>query len=115
MSVANIATTGIITTWGNKYGCFADNFIDLELVDNDGNIKNHRDMEILNPYSTENSFSNISLSPSYIITEANVKLHPIFDDEEAVFVPFDNLEDALDMVIETWETWCRFITCCSFL
>ena len=31
---ANIATTGIVTTWGNAYGCFADNFIDLELVDN---------------------------------------------------------------------------------
>jgi hypothetical protein len=97
---ANIATTGIITTWGNKYGCFADNFIDIELVDNDGNIKNHHDMEILNPYAIDNGFSNISLSPPYIITEANVKLHPIFEDEEAVFVPFDNLEDALDMVLK---------------
>ena len=96
---ANIATTGIVTTWGNTYGCFADNFIDLELVDNDGNIKNHRDMDISNPYSTDHEFTNISFSPSYIITEATVKLYPVFDDEEAVFVPFDNLEDALDMVI----------------
>jgi hypothetical protein len=96
---ANIATTGIVTTWGNTYGCFADNFIDLELVDNDGNIKHHRDMDISNPYSTDHEFTNISFSPSYIITEATVKLYPIFDDEEAVFVPFDNLEDALDMVI----------------
>jgi len=97
---ANIATTGIVTTWGNKYGCFADNFIDLELVDNDGNIRNHHDMEISNPYATDNNFTNISLSPPYVITEITVKLFPIFDDEEAVFVPFDNVEDALDMVLE---------------
>jgi len=96
---ANIATTGVVTTWGNTYGCFADNFIDLELVDNDGTIKHHRDMEISNPYTTEQGFTNISLSPSYIITETTVKLYPVFDDEEAVFVPFDNLEDALDMIL----------------
>ena len=96
---ANIATTGIVTTWGNAYGCFADNFIDLELVDMQGNIKHHRDINISNPYTTDNEFTNISLSPSYIITEATVKLFPVFDDEDAVFVPFDNLEDALDMVL----------------
>ncbi|MCJ7570775.1 MAG: FAD-binding protein [Candidatus Thermoplasmatota archaeon] len=97
---ANIATTGIITTWGNKYGCFADNFIDLEIVDNEGTIKNHHDIDIPNPYTTDNTFSNISLSPSYIITKATAKLFPVFDDEEAVLVPFDNLKDALDMVLE---------------
>jgi len=96
---ANIATTGIVTTWGNAYGCFADNFIDLELVDMQGNIKHHRDINISNPYTTDNEFTNISLSPSYIITEATVKLFPVFDDEDVVFVPFDNLEDALDMVL----------------
>lgn len=97
---ANIATTGIVTTWGNTYGCFADNFIDLELVDMDGNIRHHHDLEISNPYATDNGFTNISLSPSYIITEVTVKLFPVFDTEEAVFVPFDNIHDALDMVLE---------------
>jgi heterodisulfide reductase subunit C len=97
---ANVATTGVITTWGNRYGCLADNFIDLQLVDNDGNIKNHRDMDISNPYTTEHGFTNISLSPSYIITETTAKLFPVFDDEEAILVPFDNLEDALDMVLK---------------
>lgn len=97
---ANIATTGVITTWGNSYGCLADNFIDLVIVDNDGNIKKHSDMGISNPYTTEHGFTNISLSPSYIITEATAKLFPVFDDEEAILVPFDNLKDAMDMVIE---------------
>ena len=97
---ANIATTGIVTTWGNSYGCFADNFIDLQLVDNDGVIKTHHDLEISNPYAVDNGFANISLSPPYILTETTVKLYPVFDDEEAVMVPFDNVEDALDAVIE---------------
>jgi len=97
---ANLATTGIVTTWGNTYGCFADNFIDLELVDADGVVKKHHEMDISNPYTVDNGFANISLSPSYIITESTVKLFPIFDDEEAVLVPFDNVEDALDMVLE---------------
>jgi hypothetical protein len=97
---ANIATTGIVTTWGNTYGCFADNFIDLTLVDNDGNIKSHHELEIANPYATDNGFTNISLSPSYIVTESTVKLFPVFGDEEAIFVPFDNVEDALDVVLE---------------
>ncbi|MCU0850239.1 MAG: FAD-binding protein [Candidatus Thermoplasmatota archaeon] len=97
---ANIATTGIVTTWGNSYGCFADNFIDLQLVDNDGVIKTHHDLEISNPYAVDNGFANISLSPPYIITETTVKLYPVFNDEEAVMVPFDNVEDALDAVIE---------------
>ena len=97
---ANIATTGIVTTWGNAYGCFADNFIDLELVDTDGTIKKHHELEISNPYAVDNGFANISLSPPYIVTECTVKLFPVFDDEEAVLVPFDNVEDALDMVLE---------------
>ncbi|PNX54176.1 MAG: hypothetical protein BV458_00790 [Thermoplasmata archaeon M9B2D] len=97
---ANIATTGIVTTWGNTYGCFADNFIDLELVDTEGTIRHHHELEISNPYATDNGFANISLSPPYIITEVTVKLFPIFDDEEVVFVPFDNVKDALEMVLE---------------
>jgi hypothetical protein len=96
----NIASTGIISTWGNRYGAFADNFIDLTTVDDEGNIKNHSDWEIDNPYSTEPGFTNITLSPPVIITEAVVKLYPVFDDEEAVIVPFDNLRDAYRLLIK---------------
>ena len=91
---SNILTTGIISTWGNKYGAFADNFIDLTTVDDEGNIKKHSDWERNNPYSTEPGFTNLSLTPPVIVTEAVVKLHPVFDDEEAVLIPFDNLRDA---------------------
>jgi len=97
---SNILTTGIISTWGNKYGAFADNFIDLTTVDDEGNIKKHSDWDRNNPYSTESGFTNLSLTPSVIVTEAVVKLHPVFDDEEAVLVPFDNIRDAYRLLIK---------------
>jgi UDP-N-acetylenolpyruvoylglucosamine reductase len=93
----NIASTGILSTWGNKYGWAADNFIDLESVDDEGNINRHSDLEIKNPYSTEYGFTNISLTPPLIVTQATVRLNPVFDDEEAVFVPFENIKDALHL------------------
>ena len=97
---SNILTTGIISTWGNRYGAFADNFIDLTTVDDEGDIKKHSDWERNNPYSTEPGFTNLSLTPSCIVTEAVVKLHPVFDDEEAVLVPFDNLREAYRLLIK---------------
>jgi hypothetical protein len=97
---SNILTTGIISTWGNRYGAFADNFIDLTTIDGEGNIKKHSDLERNNPYSTEPGFTNLNLTPSVIVTEAVVKLHPVFDDEEAVLVPYENLRDAYRLLIK---------------
>jgi hypothetical protein len=96
---ANVASTGIITTWQNRYGWAADNFIDLEIVDDNGDIKKNSDTDIINPYSTEGGFTDIKLTPPGIITEITVKLHPIFDDEEIVLVPFEKLKDALRMIM----------------
>jgi|GEM_PF-154210 len=96
---SNIATTGIISTWGNNYGSFADNFVTVTIVDDTGTIKNHSDVTIANPYAAETGFANVTLITSKIITESVVKLHPIFDDEVAVFVPFTELKDALHMLV----------------
>jgi len=96
----NIASVGIISTWGNTYGWGSDNFINATLIDSKGNIIHHNDEDLVNPYSTNNSFTNLTLTPSTIITEANVKLHQIFEDEEAVLVPFENLDKALDLALE---------------
>jgi hypothetical protein len=96
---ANLASTGICTTWGNSYGWASDNYVDVQLVDEEGNIFNHSEMEIKNPYSVEHGLTSLKLSPPGILTEAIVKLHPIFEDEEAVFIPFENLKDALKMAL----------------
>lgn len=96
----NIATFGIISPWGNQYGGGPENYIDLTMIDAKGTIIHQSDPSIENPYTTNNKFTNLTLSPSKIITEATVKLHPIFKDEEAVFVPFERLEDALTLALE---------------
>jgi hypothetical protein len=95
----NIATFGIISPWGNNWGGGPENYIDLTLVDAMGTITHQSDQDVINPYTTNNKFTNLTLTPSKIITEATVKLHPIFKDEEALFVPFEHLEDALDFAL----------------
>jgi len=97
---SNIATTGICTTWSNYYGQSTDNYIDLELVDNEGNIIRQSDKEIPNPYAAEHGFTSLSLTPPGIITEAIVKLHPIIEDEQAILIPFENLKDAYDLALK---------------
>jgi UDP-N-acetylenolpyruvoylglucosamine reductase len=96
----NIASFGIISTWGNSYGWGSDNFTDAELVDSEGNIIHHSDEKITNPYATKYSFANLTLTPSRIITEATVKLHPVFKDEEAALIPFEKLDDAVEFAIK---------------
>ncbi len=97
---ANLASTGICTTWGNTYGWASDNYIDVELVDEEGTIFHHSEMGINNPYSVEHGLVSLQLYPPGIITEAIMKLHPVFKDEETVFVPFDNLKDAVNMALK---------------
>lgn len=95
----NIATFGIISPWGNNWGGGPENYVDLTLVDSHGTVMHQSDQDIANPYTTNNKFTNLTLTPSKIITEATVKLHPMFKDEEALFVPFERLEDALDLAL----------------
>ncbi len=94
---ANIASTGICTTWGNTYGWATDNYVDVELVDDEGKIFHQSDMEINNPYSAEHGLTAIKLTPPGIATTAIVKLHPIFKNEDIVVIPYDNLKDAVNM------------------
>ncbi len=99
----NIASVGIISTWGNNYGWGSDNFVDATLIDSKGKIIHSSDKDIINPYSTNNKFTNLTLTPDKIITEATVKLHPIFKKEEAFFIPFEKLEDALNLAVDLAE------------
>ena len=55
------------------------------------------DKDIPNPYASEQGLLSLSLIPSVIVTQLTLKLHQILDDEEAIFIPFNNLSDALDM------------------
>ena len=97
---SNIASTGICTTWSNYYGQSTDNYIDLEFVDDEGNIFRYSDKDVPNPYAAEHGFTSLSLTPPGIITEAIMKLQTRIDDEEAFLVPFENLKGALDLALK---------------
>ena len=96
----NMASFGIISTWNNNYGWGSDNVVDATLVDSEGNIIHNSDEEQVNPYAANTNFTNLTLTPSKIITEATVKLHPIFNDEETLIIPFEKLDDAIDLALD---------------
>jgi hypothetical protein len=92
---ANIMCSGIMSTFSTTYGINADNFIDAEFVDNDGSFFNLNDTSSPNLYSYKNlQHKN---SPG-ICVSANIKLHPVTDDETGILVPFQTLDNALDFI-----------------
>ena len=92
---ANIMCSGIMSTFSTTYGINADNFIDAEFVDHDGSFFNLNDTSSPNLYSYKNlQHKN---SPG-ICVSANIKLHPVTDDETGILVPFQTLDKALDFI-----------------
>jgi hypothetical protein len=92
---ANIMCSGIMSTFSTTYGINADNFVDAEFVDHDGSFFNLNDMSSPNLYSYKNlQHKN---SPG-ICVSANVRLHPVTDDETGIMVPFQTLDNALDFI-----------------
>jgi len=87
----NIICTGLFATWGAAYGTFADNFIDMELVDDQGRIFHLSDPTSPNLYA----YQHRVMSPPGICTSAVVPLHPVTDDEDSLLVPFSSFDEAI--------------------
>ena len=68
------------------------------------------DKDIPNPYASEQGLLSLSLIPSVIVTQLTLKLHQILDDEEAIFIPFTNLSDALDLAHESGKKKYRYFS-----
>ena len=88
---SNLMCSGIFSLFGASYGTCASNCINAEFVGPDGSVFD------LNQAETRNIFSfkkDIVPTPG-ICTRAWVKLHPMTDGEEGVFVPFGNFDEAL--------------------
>jgi hypothetical protein len=96
---SNVASHGIISTWGNTYGWGADHFIDAQLVDYEGRIIRLSDPSVGNLYASPHGMTSLTITPSHITTEITLKLHPILPDEHAVVIPFEQLEDAVDFAV----------------
>ena len=92
---ANIMCSGIMSTFSTTYGINADNFVDAEFVGHDGSFFNLNDISSPNLYSYKNlEHKN---SPG-ICVSANIRLHPVTDDETGILVPFQTLDNALDFI-----------------
>jgi hypothetical protein len=92
---ANIMCSGIMSTFSTTYGINADNFVDAEFVGHDGSFFNLNDISSPNLYSYKNlEHKN---SPG-ICVSANIRLHPVTDDESGILVPFQTLDNALDFI-----------------
>jgi len=87
---ANIMCSGIFSTFSNAYGTAADNFIDAEFVDHEGNIFSLSQRDAPNLYGYQ--FQERP-SPG-ICTRVDIKLHPIPEDEEGVLVPYSSFHEA---------------------
>ena len=86
----NVVCTGLFSTWANVYGVNADAFVDMEFVDEQGEVFR------LNQKSAPNAFSfepGGSPAPG-ICTRAWIRLHPITADEEGLIVPFAEFGEA---------------------
>jgi len=92
----NIICTGMFTTWGATYGTFADNFIDMELVDDDGRIIHLSDPAAPNLYA----YQHRTMSPPGICTRAVIPLYPVTEDEDGLLVPFPDLDGAVEFARE---------------
>ncbi len=87
----NLVCTGIFSTWSSAYGIGADNLIDAEFVDGEGNLFH------LNEKAAPNLFAfakEVSPAPG-ICTQAVVPMHPVTEDEEGLLVPFSGFAEAL--------------------
>jgi len=87
----NIVCTGMFSTWANVYGVGADNVVDMEFVDRQGQVFNLNEKTAPNVFAFNNE---VSPSPG-ICARASVPMHPVTDDEEGLLVPFPALQDAV--------------------
>jgi len=93
---ANLMCSGIFSTFSASYGTAADNYISARFVGNDGVPFTVSDRASKNLYGFRMEDSAVPA----ICTSADIRLHPVLNDEESALVPFDTLESALDFARE---------------
>ncbi|MFC2013999.1 FAD-binding protein [Chloroflexota bacterium] len=97
---ANINSTGIDSPFLHSYGVMANHLVDLEIVTPDGKTFRLTDRDAPNFFAFTRPSVN-ELAPSRgIITQVTVKLYPMTGDEQAIFIPFPSLDDAVTMLRE---------------
>jgi len=93
---ANIMCSGMVSLFSASYGIDADNFTDAEFVSVGGSFFSINDPAAPNMFS----FRNSDTAPRAFCISADIKLHPVFDDESGVIVPFEALAPAVEFARE---------------
>jgi hypothetical protein len=89
--LANIACSGIFSTFSHAYGFAADNFVSATFVGPDGELFSSNDRGAPNVFG----YAPVDAAPHGLCVEAEVRLHPIAPDEGGLLVPFPSLGEAL--------------------
>ncbi len=87
----NLVCTGIFSTWSSAYGTGADNLINAEFVDREGNVFHLNQKTAPNVYAFK---KEASPAPG-ICTQAVIPLYPNPGDEEGVLIPFSTFDQAV--------------------
>jgi hypothetical protein len=89
---ANIMCSGIFSLFSARYGTGADNFIDAEFVDPEGEVFRLSEKDSPNLYAFEKG----DFPQPGICTRVTARLYPVFEDESALAIPFAKLKTALE-------------------
>jgi len=87
----NVICTGLFSPWSAAYGTFADHFVDMEFVDQEGQVYCLSDPDAPNLYAYRHAVADV---PG-VCTRGMIRLHPTTEDEEGMLVPFASLEGAV--------------------
>ncbi|MEF8810120.1 MAG: FAD-dependent oxidoreductase [Bacteroidales bacterium] len=94
--VANLMCSGIFSTYSHAYGMGAQNVIDAQFVDPEGNVFRLSEKTASNLFAYEKRDVPI---PG-VCTEASFKLYPRLPDERGFLVPFSSFGQALGFLRE---------------
>jgi UDP-N-acetylenolpyruvoylglucosamine reductase len=93
MICSNIMGSGVMSTFSTTYGINGDNYTDAEFIAPDGTFFRVNDISSPNLYAYKDL--NHPESPGICIS-ANIRLHPVTEDEEGILVPFQSLNKAIE-------------------
>jgi hypothetical protein len=87
----NLVCTGIFSTWSSAYGVGADNLIDAQFVNSEGEVFRLSQNSASHVYA----FRREGSPAPGICTQAVFPMYPVSHDEEGLLIPFSTLEEAV--------------------
>jgi hypothetical protein len=90
---ANLMCSGIFSTFSNAYGTAADNYVDAEFVNPNGEVFTMGQRQAPNLFA----FQPLELPAPGICTRVDIRLHPKTEDEEGLLIPCQDFQEAAQL------------------